>query len=153
MEPFTIYLDTNDPTRTRFFWIIQSFLCLVWVIQGSRVFYDPSESQDWFHWVQLVGGISVFMMLVYHYFQLKKNDRPRLVFHEEGLEVKTKAHRHVTRLNWQEIGHIHIKMNEVEIVPKTLDAIQIALDSYVINQQVKHNLQKYASEREIQVTG
>jgi len=82
---------------------------------------------------------------------MKNNDRPRLVFHDDGLEIKAKANGQVKQLTWQEIGHIHIKINEVEIVPKTSDAIQIALDSYVINQQVKQNLQRYASEKEIEI--
>jgi hypothetical protein len=151
MEPFTIFLDTHDPKQTRFFWIIQSFLCLVWTVQGARVFYDASERTSWLHWIQLIGGLCVFIFLVYHYFQMKNNDRPRLVFHDDGLEIKAKANGQVKQLTWQEIGHIHIKINEVEIVPKTSDAIQIGLDSYVINQQVKQNLQRYASEKEIEI--
>jgi hypothetical protein len=155
MESTTIYFETNDSKKMRFFWMIQSLLGLVWLIQGVIGFYNPPDHLPWFHWVQFLGGIGLLIALAYYFAPIKKNDPPHLVLSDDGLRAKVKLRGQTRQFSWQEIGQINLKTSEIEVIPKSPDMapLHISPGSYQLNQQVKQSLRSYASTHKVEVTG
>ena len=148
MEPFTIFLDINDHRRERFFWSFHIFMSIVWITQGIR-----RPEPDGYSWSLIIGGGLALLASLANFIVQKKFGRRRLIFNEDGLEIKVKQLGHTQKIPWQEIEHIKLQMNEAEIVNKTPHnpALKIPFESYVVNQQAKKLFRDYATQNNIPV--
>ena len=115
MNPTTLYMDTDNPKRNRLFWIFQSGLSLLWIVQGAVGISQPPDELPWFPWIQLLGGSFIVVSLVGFLILLKKDGRPRIVLDAEGLEIKSKLRGRAKRIPWKSISNISFSTHELEI--------------------------------------
>ena len=155
MDTFTIYLDTEDPRRTKLFAVLSIVVIINSMYQGWRTLSHAHNTFDWVvGTILLLGGIALSIILGIASYAPKKFGRPCVVFSNEGLEIKTKQRGHAEKISWNEIQAMHLKINGVEIVPKAQSAHPIEIPagtcSYTQFQQIKKNLKDYSTEYQVE---
>ena len=156
MDTFTIYLDIEDPRQMKRTWL------LVWCLLGFNCLYQGwrtlSHAHNAFDWVTgmilLLGGVAVSVVGIIDLYTSKKHGRPRVVFSNDGLEIKAKRRGQAEKISWDEIQTMHLKINGVEIIPKAQPAHPIEIPagtcSYTQFQQIKKNLKEYSAEYHVE---
>ncbi|MCY3870122.1 MAG: hypothetical protein OXG87_11240 [Gemmatimonadetes bacterium] len=155
MDTFTIYLDTEDPRRTKLFVVLTIVLAINCIYQGWQQLSDAHHTFDWITArILLLGGITIIVAIIVTLCLPKKFGRPRVVFSNEGLEIKAKRRGHAKKISWDEIQAMHLKINGVEIIPKAQPAHPIEIPagtcSYTQFQQIKKNLKEYSAEYHVE---
>lgn len=147
MEPFTIFLDTNDPRRAKSFWIFHLVMCVFWIFQGIK------NESGWYGWVLIIGGTVAIVMAIGNFVIQKKYGRRKLTFHDSELEIKVKQLGESEKIPWQEIEHITMQTNSAEVIKKTEPdtPVKIPFESYVVTQQAKKLFHDYATKNNIAI--
>lgn len=154
MNTFTIYFDVEDPRRSKWFAVLIILVAVNSIYQGLHTLSHADKAIDWISSAMLLfcSVVLIAIFVAIFYFE-KKFGRPRVVFSDEGLAVKAKRRGQAEQIPWDDIRTIHIKYNGAEIVPKTETArpIKIPAGSYMLFQQIKKNLEKYAARHSIEL--
>ena len=148
MEPFTIFLDTNDPRRSKLFWIFHFTMSVFWIYQGLN-----KPNPEWYGWTLAIGGILAVLMAIGYLIINNVYGRRKLTFNEKTLEVKVKQLGDAHQIPWQDIERISLHTNSVEVVQKSAqnNPLNIPLESYVIIQQAKKLFQEHATKHNIAI--
>ena len=159
MDTFTIYFDTEDPRRMKGMWGVWiSAFCLFGIssiYQGWQALSHIYGSTKWIGGIiQIFCGVAIITAMLVDLYLPKKFGRPRVVFSNEGLDIKTKRRGHAEKISWDEIQTMHLKINGVEIVPKAQPAHPIEIPagncSYTQFQQIKKNLKEYSAKYQVE---
>ncbi|MDE2701299.1 MAG: hypothetical protein OXI23_20690 [Gemmatimonadota bacterium] len=155
MDTFTIYLDTEDPRQTKLFAVLSIVVVINSMYQGWRTLSHAHNTFDWVVGTMLLlGGIALSIILGIASYAPEKFGRPRVVFSNEGLDIKTKRRGHAKKISWDEIQTMHLKINGVEIIPKAQPTHPIEIPagtcSYTQFQQIKKNLKEYSSKYHVE---
>ena len=156
MDTFTIYFDVEHPRRLKWFWILyMCWLGIFSIYQGWRTLSHIHGSTEWISGIiQLLCGIVIIVVGIIDLYLRKKFGRPRMVFSNEGLDIKTKRRGHTEKISWNEIQTMHLKINGVEIIPKAPPAHPIEIPagncSYTQFQQIKKNLKEYSAKYHVE---
>jgi len=104
--------------------------------------------------INLLGAVAIIAAGIIDLYTSKKFGRPRVVFSNEGLEIKARRRGHAEKISWDEIHAMHLKINGVEIIPKAQPAHPIEIPagtcSYTQFQQIKKNLKEYSAKYHVE---
>ena len=156
MDTFTIYFDVEHPRRIkRFWWSYSVFFTGFFIYQGWRYLTHIHGLAEWILGIiNIFGAVAIVTTGIINLYTSKKFGRPRVVFSNEGLEIKTKQRGHAEKISWDEIQAMHLKINGVEIIPKAQSAHPIEIlagtCSYTQFQQIKKNLKKYSAKYHVE---
>lgn len=156
MNPTTLYMDTDNPRRNRLFWIFQSGLSLLWIVQGAFGISQPPDKLSWFPWIQLLGGSFIVVSLVGYLILLKKDGRPRIVLDAEGLGIKSKLRERAKRIPWKSISNISFGTHDLEINTEGRECglTRFPLKgTYLLNQQIRQSVRDHAARQKGDVIG
>lgn len=156
MDTFTIYFDVEHPRRMkRFWWSYSVFFTGFLIYQGWRYLTHIHGPAEWIlGTINILGAVAIIAAGIIDLYTSKKFGRRRVVFSNEGLEIKTKQRGHAEKISWDEIKAMHLKINGVEIIPKAQPAHPIEIPagtcSYTQFQQIKKNLKEYSAEYHVE---
>ena len=155
MDTFTIYFDTEDPRQSKWFVVLSIGIIINSIYQGWRTLSHAHNAFDWIvGTILLLCSIAIIFAMIIALYIPKKHGRPRVVFSNEGLEIKAKRRGQAEKISWDEIQTMHLKINGVEIIPKAQPAHPIEIPagtcSYTQFQQIKKNLKEYSAEYHVE---
>ena len=154
MEPVTIFLDEQDDKRANRFCRIWTAISLFWIAQGTLGIFAPPPRFPFLPWVNLLSGTVLLCFILVSLLSRRKYGRVRLVLTETGLEVKTREFGRAEEVRWENVAGVHFRLNRVDILRKTHagEPITVKNLSYVLNQQVRDALEKFATARNLEIS-
>lgn len=156
MDTFTIYFDVEDPRQSKWFVVLSIGIIINSIYQGWRTLSHAHNAFDWIvGTILLLCGIAIIFAMIIALYIPKKHGRPRVVFSNEGLDIKTKRRGQAEKISWDDIQAMHLKINGVEIIPKAQPSHPIEIPagtcSYTQFQQIKKNLKEYSAEYHVEL--
>ena len=155
MDTFTIYFDVEDPRQSKWFVVLSIGIIINSIYQGWRTLSHAHNAFDWIvGTILLLCSIAIIVAMIIALYIPKKHGRPRVVFSNDGLEIKAKRRGQAKKISWDEIQAMHLKINGVEIIPKAQPAHPIEIPagtcSYTQFQQIKKNLKEYSAKYHVE---
>ncbi len=155
MDTFTIYFDTEDPRQSKWFVVLCIGIIINSIYQGWRTLSHAHNAFDWIAGtILLLCSIALIVAMIIALYLPQKHGRPRVVFSNEGLDIKTKRRGPIEKISWDEIQAMHLKINGVEIISKSQPEHPIEIPaghcSYTQFQQIKKNLKEYSAEYHVE---